>query len=198
MIAYVKGTLSYTHDNSAVIDVGGVGYLVHISTSTLARLPARGTAVQLFTHLNVTENAQSLHGFLSQEELRLFTQLIGVSGIGPKVAAAILGAISPSDILMAIAAEDATALAKAPGVGKKTAQRIVLELRDKVGGGSPWSHAEFSNAPAAASPKQDALDALAALGYGRAEAMQAVLETADDGMPADTIIKLSLKKLARL
>jgi Holliday junction DNA helicase RuvA len=198
MIAYVKGTLAYTTETAAVVDTNGVGYLVNVSPYTLSRLPARGAVVQLFTFLEISEIAQALHGFLSQEEVRLFLLLIGVSGIGPKVASAVLGAMPPADLMMAILAEDAAALAKAPGVGKKTAERIVLELRDKMGEGraAPTS-VGFSSGSGAVSSKQDAMDALFALGYGRTEAMQAVLEVADDGMTADQIIKLSLKKLAR-
>ena len=203
MIAYVKGTLAYINDQSVVVDVHGVGYLVNVSAATISRLPSRGGDVQLFTYLQTTESGQSLHGFLSQEEVRLFMLLISVSGIGPKVATAILGTLSPQQIMLAIVAEDAVALSKAPGVGKKTAQRVMLELRDKIKTTDSW---EDSGAPqaasamasgGAASAKQDAMDALLALGYGRAEAMQSVLEVAEEGMAADAIIRNALKKLAR-
>ncbi|MCL2355880.1 MAG: Holliday junction branch migration protein RuvA [Defluviitaleaceae bacterium] len=196
MIAYVKGTLAFVHESSVVVDVGGAGYLVNVAPTTIARMPARGTDVQIFTYLQSNDAGQSLHGFLTQEEVRIFTLLISVSGIGPKVASAILGAMSPQQIIPAIVAEDAAALSKAPGVGKKTAQRIVLELKDKIkseGEGAPV----FSPAPQGQlSPKQDATDALLALGYGRTEAVSAVLEVADEDMSANTIIKLALKKLA--
>jgi len=201
MIAYIKGPLAYVSDNAAVIDANGVGYQVHVSTSTLSRLPSRGSEVQLFTYMQVSESGQSLHGFLTQEELRLFTLLISVSGIGPKVASGILSTLSPSQIIIAIVADDAAALSKAPGVGKKTAQRVLLELRDKIKTADPWEGggaeeaASFSVGPR--SEKQDAMDALLALGYGRAEAMQAALEVAEEGMTADQIIRHSLKKLAR-
>jgi len=203
MIAYVKGTLAFVNDQSVVVDVGGVGYLVNASTATISRLPSRGSDVQLFTYLQTSESGQALHGFLTQEELRMFILLISVSGIGPKVASGILGALSPQDIIMAIVAEDAVLLSKAPGVGKKTAQRVMLELRDKIKTTDSW---EDSGAPqaasamasgGAASAKQDAMDALLALGYGRAEAMQSVLEVAEEGMAADAIIRNALKKLAR-
>ena len=202
MIAYVKGTLAFIHDNSVVVDVNGIGYLVNVSPATTSRLPARGADVQLFTYLQTTDNGQSLHGFLTQEEVRLFTLLISVSGIGPKVATAILGTLSPSQIMMAIVAEDAAALSKAPGVGKKTAQRVVLELRDKIKTTDTWEEAAVSSGnlsmgTGVGGSKQDAMDALLALGYGRAEAMQAVLEAAEEGMSADQIIRQSLKKLAR-
>jgi len=203
VIAYVKGTLAYINDQSVVIDVHGLGYLVNVSTSTISRLPSRGTELQLFTYLQTTDSGQSLHGFLSQEEVRLFTLLISVSGIGAKVATAILGTLSPQQIMMAIVAEDAVALSKAPGVGKKTAQRVMLELRDKIKTTGSWEDSGASQisgalvSGGAASEKQDAMDALLALGYGRAEAMQTVLEVAEDGMAADAIIRVALKKLAK-
>jgi len=200
MIAYVKGTLVIVDVQSVVVDVHGVGYLVHVSPATIARLPGTGGDVQLFTYLQSSENGQSLHGFLTREELRLFMLLISVSGIGPKVASAILGAMSPQQIILAIVAEDAAALSRAPGVGKKTAQRVMLELRDKIKSTDAWEDAETPASMgqvATGGAKQDAMDALCALGYSRTEAMQAVLEAAEDDMAADSIIRLSLKKLAR-
>jgi len=204
MIAYIKGPLAYINDQSVVIDTHGVGYLVHVSTSTLSRLPSRGAEVQLFTYMQTSENGQSLHGFLTQEEVRLFTLLISVSGIGPKVASQILSTLSPSQVIIAIVADDAAALSKAPGVGKKTAQRVLLELRDKIKTADSWESTggleeqSFTGmGTGQRSEKQDAMDALLALGYGRAEAMQAVLEIAEEGMSADQIIRASLKKLAR-
>ena len=203
MIAYIKGPLAYIQDQSVVVDANGVGYLINVSTSTLSRLPARGADVQLFTYMQISENGQSLHGFLTQEEVRLFMLLISVSGIGPKVASAILSTLSPSQLIIAIVADDAAALGKAPGVGKKTAQRVLLELRDKIKSTDPGasdkdtqSFAGFGGASGQPSQKQDAIDALLVLGYGRAEAMQAVLETAEEDMTADQIIRQSLKKLA--
>ena len=203
MIAYVKGSLAFINDQSVVVDVNGVGYLVNVSGTTLSRLPAKDGQLQLFTYLQTTESGQSLHGFLTQEEVRMFMLLISVSGIGPKVATAVLGALSPQDIIMAIIAEDAVALSKAPGVGKKTAQRVMLELRDKIKTSDAWEDSGgMADMPQSGNvqkgEKQDAMDALLALGYGRTEAMQAVLEVAEDGMAADALIKLALKKLMRL
>jgi len=203
MIAYVKGTLAFVNDQSVVVDVGGVGYLVNVSPSTLGRLPAKNSPLQLFTYLQTTESGQTLHGFLTQEEVRMFTLLISVSGIGPKVATATLGALSPQEIIMAVIAEDAVALSKAPGVGKKVAQRLMLELRDKIKTSDAWEDSGgmatqgMSGISGQKGEKQDAMDALLALGYGRTEAMQVVLEVAEEDMTADTLIRLSLKKLAR-
>ena len=204
MIAYVKGVLDEVLEQSVVVDVHGVGYLVHISSSTLAHLPSRGAEVKLFTYMQVKEDGQALHGFLTREELRLFSLLISVSGVGPKAAGAILSVLSPTQLIIAIVAEDAVALSRAPGVGRKTAQRILLELRDKMkSAAANWDHGidlpvdAFGGNVGASGPKQDAIDALLALGYGRSEAMQAVLEAAEDGQSAEEIIRQALKKLSR-
>ena len=200
MIAYVKGALAFVYEASVVVDAHGVGYLVNVHPSTIGRLPQAGEDVQLFTYLQTTDSMQSLHGFLTREEVRLFTLLISVSGIGPKVASAILGTMTPSQIMMAIMAEDAVALSKAPGVGKKTAQRLMLELRDKIKNTDvTWENAQgvAGVSSVGGGAKQDALDALLALGFGRVEAMQAILEVAEEEMAADGIIRLALAKLAR-
>jgi len=203
MIAYVKGPLAYVTEQYAVVDVCGLGLQVQASPATLTRLPGKGTEVRLFTYLQLSENGQALHGFLTREEVRMFTLLISVSGIGPKVATAVLATLTPEQVMLAIMADDAVALSKAPGVGKKTAQRMVLELRDKVKTSDAFVENSGGigqlgmNLPGANSAKQDAMDALLALGYGRAEAMQVVLETADEDMKTEAIIKAALKKLAR-
>jgi Holliday junction DNA helicase RuvA len=204
MVAYVKGPLAYVSEQYAVVDVCGLGLQVQASPVTLARLPAKGTEVTLFTYLQLSENGQALHGFLTREEVRLFTLLISVSGIGPKVATAILATLSPEQLMLAIMAEDAAALSKAPGVGKKTAQRLVLELRDKMKTPDAWALGTDAGSTGMVfagsgvqTAKQDAMDALLTLGYGRAEALQAVMEIAEDGMQVEAIIKRSLKKLAR-
>jgi len=204
MIAYIKGPLAYIQDQSVIIDANGVGYLINVSTSTLSRLPPRGANVQLFTYMQSGETGQSLHGFLTQEEVRLFTLLISVSGIGPKVASAILSTLTPSQVIISIVADDAAALSKAPGVGKKTAQRVLLELRDKIKTADSWDTGSVNEKTfqglgqsGQKSEKQDAMDAMQALGYGRAEAMQVVLEVAEEEMTADQIIRIALKKLAK-
>ena len=194
MISHLNGTLAYVDDKSVVVDVGGVGYMVYVSPATLGRLPQVGQNVKIYTYMQVSENSQSLHGFISRDEVRLFTLLISVSGIGPKVASAILGTLNPTQIMMAIVADDATALSKAPGVGKKTAQRLVLELRDKIRSEDTMALTPTTSSGGA---KNDAMDALLALGYGRTESLQIVMEVAEDDMAADVIIRLALRKLAR-
>ena len=199
MIAYIKGTLEQIIDQSAVLDVNGIGYLVNISPATASRLPARGQEVKLFTYMQVKEDGVSLHGFLTQEEVRMFLLLISVSGIGPKVATAMLATLTPQQVMIAIIADDAAALSKAPGVGRKTAQRVALELRDKIKTNN-WSESDAASQPftafASSNEKQEALDALQALGYGRAESLKAVLDSTTDGMSTEQIIRQALKRLS--
>ena len=132
MIAYVNGVLESLQEGNAVIDVGGVGINVGISGSTLDRMPGVGEAVKLYTYTNVREDTFSLFGFLSRDELSLFKMLITVSGIGPKAGLSILSVMTPDDLRFAIMAGDTRTIAKAPGIGKKSAERITLELKDKI------------------------------------------------------------------
>ena len=189
MIAYVKGILASVYEQQIIVDVNGVGYLISVSTSTLGELPPKNSEVQIFTHVQSNESGQFLYGFLSQEEVRLFTMLISVSGIGPRAALSILSTLTPSQVMIAIIAGDAAALSKAPGVGRKTAERILLDLRGKI--------KTDTNILNEKTEKQDALDALLALGYGRTEAMQTVMEVTETGMTTDDIIRKSLNRLAR-
>jgi len=198
MIAYIKGTVEQVTEQSAVLETQGIGYIVNASSATLSRLPPKGKEAQLFTYMQVKEDDISLFGFLSQEEIRLFRLLISISGIGPKVAMAILAMMPPDQIMTAIVSQDAMAFSKVPGVGKKTAQRITLELQDKIKA-QDWSwtpsQAEMTQINVSSSEKQDAMDALMALGYGRSESMRAVLAAATEDMSAEQIIKLSLRNL---
>jgi len=197
MIAYIKGTVEQLNDQSVVLDNRGIGYIVNASAATISRLPRKGEMAQLYTYFQVKEDDMSLFGFLAQEELQLFRLLISISGIGPKVAMAILAAMSPSQIMTAIVSQDAVAFSKVSGVGKKTAQRITLELQDKIKTQDWGSNQEGANLQTAvsSSEKQDAIDALLTLGYGRSESMRAVLAVATEDMATDQIIRLALKKL---
>jgi len=201
MISYVRGRFEQFDGTSAVVDVGGIGYAVNVTPSTAGRLPQRGQEIKLFTYMQVREDGISLHGFLTQEEVRLFILLISVSGIGAKVASAILSTLSPQQLMISIVADDAAALSKAPGVGRKTAQRIVLELRDKIKTDGNNFDEDISSSSFAAfessGEKQDALDALQALGYGRAESLKAVLDSSQDGAGTEQIIRGALKKLGK-
>lgn len=195
MIAYLKGILASVDEKSIIVDVNGVGYLVNISTSTLGELPKIDSEIKIFTHVQSSESGQFLYGFLSQEEVKLFTMLISVSGIGPKVALAVLSNLTPSQIMIAIISGDAAALSKAPGVGRKTAERILLDLRGKIKTDDNISITTRQTGLSGSVEKQDALDALIALGYGKSEAVQTVMEVTQTGMTTDIIIRKALNRL---
>ena len=190
MIAFLSGTIEYLDTDSVVIDVGGVGYEVKISAEVSGALSAVGTgnAVKLYTYTYLREDQIALYGFRSRDDLALFKQLITVSGIGPKGGLSLLSAMSADDLRFAIASGDARMISRAPGVGKKTAERLILDLRDKISSayaaagqteplaaGLAVPGAGPEGAPAGeASPVTDAIEALMALGYMRAEATRAV------------------------
>jgi holliday junction DNA helicase RuvA len=185
MIAYLRGTLLEKHPNQVIVDAGGVGYDVTIPISTYASLPEPGAEVRLRIHTHVREDALSLYGFLSLEEKILFEKLIDVSGIGPKLAVTVLSGLATADLVASIRNSQVEQLVRIPGVGKKTAERIVLELRDKLealGVGPP-----VSTAPAAAltALDQDVLSALLNLGCARAAAEAAVRKAKSSGAPAE-------------
>lgn len=204
MIAYIKGTVNMLADQYTVLDNQGIGYIINASSSTLSRLPPKGELVQLYTYLQVKEDGMSLFGFLTHEELQLFRILISVSGIGPKVAMACLSVLSPDQIITAVISQDSLLFNKVPGVGKKMAQRITLELQDKIktytkepetGLGLQAGDLQATMVSQGAE-KQDAILALITLGYSRSESMQAVLAVAEEDMSTEQIIRLALKKLA--
>jgi Holliday junction DNA helicase RuvA len=203
MIYSVTGKLICVEPGFAVVEAGGVGYRCSTTTSTLAKLPPRGSQVTLLTHLYLREDALELFGFFTAEELRCFRLLIGVSGVGPKAALAILSATTPQRLMLAIAAGDAKAV-KAPGVGPKISQRIILELRDKVtteelaGGaaGAGLPGLELLAGADTPSAQGEAVAALVTLGYGQSEAAAAVAGL-DPELPVDGLIKGALRKLSR-
>ncbi len=205
MIAYVNGILENLEEGNAVVDVGGVGINVGISGSTMDRMPGIGEAVKLYTYTNVREDTFSLFGFLSRDELALFKMLITVSGIGPKAGLSILSVMTPDDLRFAIMSGDSRTIARAPGVGRKTAERITLELRDKIklteddmlAGGSSVSADDLEGD--ASSARDEAVAALVALGYNSTDAMKAVRKVikADEAAANDTeaLLKLALKEM---
>ena len=169
MIASLRGILESLGNDGAIINVNGIGFQVYLPTSTLSELGAIGKEVMLYTHLHLREDEATLYGFASADELRLFQTLIGVSGLGPKLALAMLSAMNIEQITMAIASGNAKLLTVIPGIGKKMADRLVLELKDKVGAG-------WVTAPAAQLAEENAevLTALTSLGYSISEATKAV------------------------
>jgi len=201
VIAYIKGTVEQLSGQSVTLDNQGIGYIINASPATLSRLPKKGEPTQLYTHMQVKEDGISLFGFLTPEELQMYNLLISVSGVGPKVGMSILAALTPAQIVTAIANGDAIAFSKAPGVGKKTAQRISLELQDKIkskdSAGNFASDTATTMAVGTSSEKQDAIDALLALGYSYNESLRVVLEVAVEGMTVEQIIKGALKKMAQ-
>lgn len=190
---------------TAVIDCGGVGFLLSVTGNTVTHLsnPGEGAKVKVYTYMAVREDAMELYGFCTEEELKLFKMLISISGVGPKAAVSVLSVLSPEAFISAVAAEDSKAISRAPGVGAKTAARIVLELRDKVAKNFYSSSAAGNAAPAAAkmstpggSNLSDAGDALAVLGYSRSEAVSA-LAGLDPSLPSEELIRLALAKLMK-
>lgn len=199
MINYISGTLKGVSTDSVVVDNNGMGYLVSVSAKTIEKFPSVGEQVCVYTYMSVSENAVALYGFSSEEELRLFNMIINVSGIGPKGALGILGTVSPSQFIMAVLTDDIKTLSTAPGIGKKTAQRLVLELKDKLNSGDALESAglEAESVSIATGEKEEAVLALAALGFGKAEAVNAVNAVYTEGMTAEKTISLSLKVLSR-
>ena len=198
MIAHLKGRLEATGLDHAVIDVGGVGYLVGCSSRTLAALGPVGEAATLFTEMLVAEDFIRLVGFARADERDWFRLLTGVQGVGARVALAILSALEPADLSRAIAAQDKASVARANGVGPKLAERIVRELKDKVGGIVPGPAAAAQALPAGATA--DAVSALLNLGFRPAEATGAVAAADDElgpGATLDALVRLALRKAAR-
>ena len=201
MIASLRGVISELGPDYAVVDVGGVGYLVHVTPGTRARLPEVGRAVKLFTHFVVREEAAALYGFIDREERSLFELLLTVSGIGPRSALGMMAGTEPASFSAAVASGDVAYLTRLPGVGKKTAQRLVLELKEKIGGRLVDDRVpaapEVAAATALSSEREEAVQALLALGFSQAEAVQAVaraVEAAGDGARAEDLIRSALKR----
>ncbi len=198
MIAYVKGTVEDIAEDNAVVDVGGIGYNVRISADTAARLPGIGERVKLYTYTSVREDAIQLFGFLSKNDLDIFKKCITVSGIGPKGGLAILSVLDADSLRFAILSGDVKAITKAPGIGARTAERLILELKGKIKVEDTAIGMEIQGAQAAMdSPqKREAVEALVSLGYGQAEAAKAVnaiegIEAMDSG----AVLKAALKKM---
>lgn len=202
MIYCLTGKLLEKTPEEAVICCGGVGYLVAIPSSTAGALPAVGSEATLYTHMNVTENDVSLYGFADKESRAMFTMLTSVSGVGPKAGLAILGVLSCQQIVLAISAGDHKTFTAANGVGPKLAQRLVLELKDKVGkglaGGVSLSDLQGAAAPSltGAGGMAQAIAALTGLGYSGTEAAQAVASL-DASLPTAEIIRLALQGIGR-
>lgn len=195
MIYSLQGELTHWEQGLAVVECGGVGYACRTTMNTLAKIRDLGK-VKLFTYLHVTENSLDLFGFADNSELQSFKQLISVSGVGPKAALSILSDITPSKLALCIATGDSKTLTRSPGIGAKIAQRIVLELKDKVAKEQKISSAELASAPnLGGSAVSDAVTALQTLGFTPAQCA-AALSGADPDSTVEDLIKFGLKNLA--
>lgn len=200
MIAYVKGTLDYINENEIIVECNGIGYRIMIPLSVAGELPHIGSEVRIHTYMNVREDAMQLFGFLDRDDLDMFKMLITVSGIGPKGALNILSVMSPDDLRFAILSDDAAAISKAPGIGKKTAGKLVIELKDKLDLGEAFAvksnHINAMRKPCESDVRSEAAAALVALGYSQSEALRAVsLVDGPDEMSVEQLLKESLRKM---
>ena len=200
MITFLDGKLVSALPTQAIVDVSGVGYEVFIPLSSYDKLPAAGQSVRILTHLHVREDAHVLYGFMSAAERDLFRLLVNhVSGIGPKLGLAVLSGTSVNNFKSAVVNSDVAALAKISGLGKKTAERIVLELKDKLGVAAAWEAASATHAPTPEEEEaNEAVLALIALGYKQVDAHKSVREMQQTGeaKSAEDLVKLALKKMA--
>ena len=199
MIGFVKGRIDEISEENVVVDIGGIGCNVKISSETAAQLSGVNEEVKLYTYTCVREDLFQLYGFLTRDELEIFKKLITVNGIGPKGGLAILSVMSVDNLRFAIIAGDAAAIAKAPGIGKKTAERVILDLKDKVSIEDTFVSKEMMQLTEKTVDKQaknEAVEALTALGYSASDALRAVnMVSFEEDMSVETILKFALKNM---
>lgn len=201
MYSYIKGKLEETYTDHVVIENNGIGYEIFMPDRCIPELGSRGEEVKVYTYLHVREDAMLLFGFATREEQELFRQLIGVSGIGPRGGLAILSVLSADDLRFAVLAEDDKKIAKAPGIGKKTAQRLIIELKDKIDISEDILDGAVDPGPlqAALPARDEAIQALEALGYSRSDAYTVVSRIpVSEESDTEEILKQALKQLAFL
>ena len=198
MISFLNGVIAAKNENGAIIDVGGVGFSVSMPTSDIAKMGAIGESVKVHTHFHMSENGAQLFGFLTNEEIDYFNKLISISGIGPKAALAVLGTLSVQDLAYAIIAEDVKAITRAPGVGPKAAQRIILELKGKIDTQDAVAMPSQSINSVASAVRADtgAVNALIALGASPSDAQKTVMQIDATGMTTEDIIKEALRRMS--
>lgn len=200
MYSYIRGTLEEIGEDKIVVDNQGIGYNIYVPGSVLDRVAAVGSEIKIFTYLHVKEDALTLYGFLTKDDIKVFQLLLGVSGIGPKGALAILSVLSTDDLRFAVVGGDAKAIAKAPGVGAKTAQRVILELKDKLeleDVFEPKDTPGVAVKPEVNTVKGEAVQALMALGYSSSEALSVLskIEITEDS-DVEGVLKAALKQMA--
>lgn len=198
MISFLNGTIAAKSENGVIIDVGGVGYSVSMPVSDIAKMGTIGDSVKVFTHFHMSENAVGLFGFLTGEQIDYFNKLIAISGIGPKAAVSILGTLSVQDLAYAILSGDVKAITRAPGIGPKAAQRIILELKGKIDTQDAVTVPSVGNPIQISSVRADteAVNALIALGASPSEAQKTVMQISKDGMSTEDIIKEALRRMS--
>ncbi|MDO5519660.1 MAG: Holliday junction branch migration protein RuvA [bacterium] len=208
MIAFIKGELEYISEECIIVEAGGIGYQIRIPSSLLEELPNVGDTVRIHTYLYVREDAMNLYGFSSRDDLNVFKLLITVNGIGPKAALGILSTLSTDELRFAVLSDDAKAISKAPGIGPKTASKLILELKDKLKLEDAFEsklakapvQTELTKALGIKDPKavrSEAVQALVALGYSNTEALKAVREVLiTETTDVEDVLKQSLKKMS--
>lgn len=199
MYNYFKGVLSQIGEDFIVVECNGIGYEIYIPVSVISDLPGVGFEVKVYTYLHVREDAMILYGFLSEDDKSIFKMLIGVSGIGPKGALSILSVLTPDDFRFAVLSDDAKAICKAPGIGNKMAQKLILELKDKLSLEDAFESkiSKHSELKADQMAKTEAVSALVSLGYSSTEAYKAVSAIPDvQEMTTEAILKAALKKIS--
>ena len=204
MIAYIKGEVAWIEEERIVLESGNIGYNIMMPASSFDTQYLVGKEVKIYTHLNVREDAMQLYGFLNLDELKTFRLLLGVNGIGPKAALGILSGLTTDELRFAVLSDDVKTISKAPGIGKKTAQKLILELKDKIDLEEVFEtkqeHVRETEGKMESkeenAAKKDAVDALTALGYSSTEALRAVRQTGvTQDMDVETILKLALKNM---
>lgn len=198
MYAYLIGKVAEIEEDNLVLEVGNIGYNVKVPGSVAAQLPPVGQQVKVYTYTSVREDALQLFGFLTKDDLRMYRMLITVSGIGPKGGLSLLGAMSADEIRMAVLTQDAKAIAKAPGIGNKTAQRLILDLRDKISledAFSPEQGSAVQGTGVLDQARNEAVEALTALGYPASDALRAVKAVEQEDMDVEALLKAALRKL---
>lgn len=199
MFAYIKGTLEYKHNDYIIVETSGVGYKIHTALSTIESIGEIGAEVKVLTYLHTRPEFINLYGFLTHEELIMFELLIGVSGVGPKAAISLISSMSPSKFSLAVVTDDAKTLTMAQGIGKKTSQRIILELKDKIKKEQlAMKREDMETVPEGREDSKiaEAISALMVLGYTALEASKAVSAVYSEEMDLESIIKSSLRGMA--
>ena len=202
MIAYVEGILKYVSEKDIIVDVGGIGYMIIVPTSVISNLPKLESLVRIYTYMAVREDAVLLYGFLERDDEQMFEKLITVNGIGPKGAIGILSTLSPDELRFAILSDDVKTISKAPGIGTKTAGRLVLELKDKIDLQEAFElrlqHGASDKVGQSAGSDviNEAVQALVVLGYSGSEALKAVKSIeADENTTVEQLLAMALKSL---